>query len=102
MSRRVQSTEDASAVGAIRTTLRDCGIDADVSPPYEAPIPVWFRTVDFGDPNEGVYPFTLDLTADGCEITDRAGDPVGTIAGLPHDQRIAACVALALEVVKGT
>lgn len=95
---KVQSEEDRSALHSIRDTLRDCRVHADVNPPYEAPIPVWYRTIGFGDADENGWPFTLDLTADGCEITDRAGDPVGIIAGIPAEGRIAACVALALEV----
>ena len=98
MSGRVQSDADRKAVRAIASTLRDCGVEADVMPPYEAPIPVWYCTVVFGEPDERGYPYELRLEDGRIEIIDRAGDPIALASSDP-EQRVSGAVALAVQVM---
>lgn len=71
--------------------LKDMGIDATVVPPYEAAVPQWGRWVEFGETDEGVYPYRLDLTDRVCEVSDHVGDPI-LLASIERTQLVATSV----------
>ena len=77
----------------IRDGLRAHGIPVDYWPPLDAPIPRTHTVLVFGEPDEGRYPYQLEVDESGYTITDNAGDLV--LAGHGVDP-----IALCIEAIE--
>lgn len=83
---------------AIVHQLKALDVDAMVIPPFEAAVPSWGAWVEFGEPDEGKYPYRLDLTDQEATICDDAGDWI-VKASIEPEQTVANAVALCMEVL---